>query len=138
VVVVEDEHAMGSAPSTTTPPSLGVTPAAGAGKFTINAAIAGYAPNPNGWNLIGEGVAFARERPRAGDRLRREGDGVLTDGNENPESLHPALHRRRDRPDQLAHGRVNAIGLGRAEVLNPAALQALCSGNQGYMLMTGD
>jgi hypothetical protein len=63
---------------------------------------------------------------------------VLTDGAENHGS-----HTRRyisDVADLISslNGRVFAIGLGRAEVLNPAALQALCSGNNGYMLMTGD
>ncbi|MCL7942292.1 hypothetical protein M8009_18625 [Halomonas sp. ATCH28] len=62
----------------------------------------------------------------------------MTDGAENHRS-----HIRRyiaDVADEVSsmNGRIFAIGLGRAEVLNPAALQALCNGTNGYMLMTGD
>jgi hypothetical protein len=139
VVVLEDEHAMGVCTfDHDAHPVLGVTPAAGAGKLTINAAIAGYAPNPNGWTSIGEGVAFAHGllAPVTGYDVKAM--VVLTDGQENP-----GPYTRRSIADvtdliNSLNGRVYAIGLGRAEVLNPAALQSLCSGNQGYMLMTGD
>jgi hypothetical protein len=115
-----------------------MTPAAGVGKVTINAAIAGYAPNPNGWTSIGEGVAFAHDilAPVTGYDVKAM--VVLTDGQEN----HGPYTRRyiADVADLITslNGHVFAIGLGRAEVLNPTALQALCQGNNGYMLLTGD
>jgi hypothetical protein len=139
VVVLEDEHAMAVCSfDQDAHPKIGMTPAAGAGKLTINGAIAGYAPNPNGWTSIGEGVAFAHGllTPVTGYDVKAM--VVLTDGQENH-----GPHTRRYVADvanlvSSLNGRVYAIGLGRAEVLNPAALQALCSGNNGYMLMTGD
>ena len=139
VVVLEDEHAMAVCSfDHDALPIIGITPAAGIGKLTINAAILGYAPNPNGWTSIGEGVAFAHGivNPVSGYDVKAL--VVLTDGQENH-----GPHTRRyiaDVSDLITslNGRVFAIGLGRAEVLNPAALQALCSGNSGYMLMTGD
>jgi Common central domain of tyrosinase/von Willebrand factor type A domain len=139
VVVLEDEHAMAVCSFDQDPhPGIGMTPAAGAGKFTINAAIAGYSPNPNGWTSIGEGVAFAHGilDPVTGYDVKAM--VVLTDGQEN----HGPYTRRyiADVADLITslNGQVFAIGLGRAEVLNPAALTALCNGNSGYMLMTGD
>jgi len=139
VLTLEDEHAMAVCSfDQDAHPGIGMTAAAGAGKFTINAAIAGYAPNPNGWTSIGEGVAFAHDilAPVTGYDVKAM--VVLTDGQENH-----GPHTRRyiaDVADMINTfgGHVFAIGLGRAEALNPAALQALCNGNSGYMLMTGD
>jgi hypothetical protein len=139
VVVLEEEHAMAVCGfDHDARPGIGMTPAAGTGKFTINGAIAGYSPNPNGWTSIGEGVAFAHGvlNPVIGYDVKAI--VVLTDGQENH-----GPHTRRyisDVVDLISslNGRVYAIGLGRAEVLNPVALQALCNGNSGYMMMTGD
>jgi hypothetical protein len=139
VIVLEDEHAMAVCSfDQDAHPGIGMTPSAGIGKLTINGAIQSYAPNPNGWTSIGEGVAFAHGivNPVTGYDVKAL--VVLTDGQEN----HGPYTRRyiADVADLISslNGRVFAIGLGRAEVLNPAALQALCSGNNGYMLMTGD
>jgi hypothetical protein len=119
-------------------PGIGMTAAAGVGKITINGAIAAYSPNPNGWTSIGEGVALAHDilDPVTGYDVKAM--VVLTDGAENH-----GPHTRRyiaDVADQITslNGRVFAIGLGRPEVLNPTALMELCSGNSGYMAMTGD
>lgn len=139
VVVLEDEHAMSVCTfDHDAHAKLGMTPAAGVGKLTINGAIAGYAPNPNGWTSIGEGIAFAHGLLTPVNGYDVKAMVVLTDGQENH-----GPHTRRYIADVASlinslNGRVFAIGLGRAEVLNPAALQALCSGNNGYMLMTGD
>jgi len=139
VIVLEDENAMAVCSfDQDAHPSIGITPAAGVGKFTINAAIAGYSPNPNGWTSIGEGVAFAHGilDPVTGYDVKAM--VVLTDGQEN----HGPYTRRyiADVADLITslNGRVFAIGLGRAEVLNATALQSLCNGNNGYMQMTGD
>lgn len=139
VLVLEDEHAMAVCSfDQDAHPGVGMTAAAGAGKVVINGAIQGYASNPNGWTSIGEGVAFAHGILTGVAGYDVKAMVVLTDGQEN----HGSYTRRyiADVADLISslNGRVFAIGLGRAEVLNPAALQALCSGNQGYMLMTGD
>lgn len=139
VVVLEEENAMAVCSfDQDAHPGIGMTPAAGVGKLTINGAIASYAPNPNGWTSIGEGIAFAHGilDPVTGYDVKAI--VVLTDGQEN----HGPYTRRyiADVADLIAslNGRVFAIGLGRAEVLNATALQALCNGNNGYMQMTGD
>lgn len=139
VIVLDDQHSMAvSTFDQDAHPGIGLTPAAGAGKVTINAAIAAYAPNPNGWTAIGEGVAFAQGLLAPATGFDVKAMVVLTDGQEE----HGPYARRyiADVTDLInsLNGRVFAIGLGRAEVLNPTALQSLCSGNNGYLLLTGD
>ncbi|ACL65256.1 tyrosinase [Anaeromyxobacter dehalogenans 2CP-1] len=139
VVVLEDTNAMAVCSfDHDAHPGIPMTEAAGAGKLTISAAIQSYAPNPNGWTSIGEGVALAHGIVAPVTDHEVKALVVLTDGEENH-----GPHARRyihDVEDLIAslNGRVYAIGLGRAEILNPVALQALCSGNRGYLLMTGD
>lgn len=139
VVVLDDANAMAVCSFDHDPhPGIPMTDAAGVGKLTITGAIQSYNPNPNGWTSIGEAVAFAHGLVNPLTTHQVKAMVVLTDGAE----IH-GPHTRRyisDVADLIAsmNGRVFAIGLGRAEVLNPAALQALCSGNNGYMLMTGD
>lgn len=139
VVVLDDANAMAVC-SFDHDPHAGIpmTDAAGLGKVTITGAIQSYNPNPNGWTSIGEAVAFAHGLVDPVTTHPIKAMVVLTDGAE----IH-GPHTRRyiaDVADLVSsmNGRVFAIGLGRAEVLNPAALQALCAGNNGYMLMTGD
>jgi hypothetical protein len=139
VVVLDEANAMSvSSFDHDAHPGIGMTDAAGVGKLTITGAIQSYAPNPNGWTSIGEGVAFAHGIVNPVTTHAIKAMVVLTDGAENH-----GPHTRRyiaDVADLITslNGRVFAIGLGRAEVLNAGALQALCSGNNGYMLMTGD
>jgi len=139
VVVLDDDNAMAVCSfDQDAHPGVGITPAAGVGKITINAAIAGYSPNLNGWTSIGEGVAFAHGILDSVAGYDVKAIVVLTDGEEN----HGPYTRRyiADVADLITslNGRVFAIGLGRAEVLNATALQALCNGNNGYMQITGD
>jgi hypothetical protein len=139
VVVLDDSNAMAVCSFDHDPhPGIPMTDAAGVGRLTITGAIQSYNPNPNGWTSIGEAVAFAHGLMNPVTTHQVKAMVVLTDGAE----VH-GPHTRRyiaDVADLITsmNGRVFAIGLGRAEVLNPAALQALCSGNNGYMLMTGD
>lgn len=136
VVVAEDEHGMAVCSFDHDPhPGIGMTPLAGAGRVQVNAAIANYAPNPNGWTSIGEGVAFAHSILDPVTGFDVKAIVVLTDGQENH-----GPHNRRYITDvaDMINERVFAIGLGSAEVLNATALQALCNGNDGYMVMTGD
>ena len=116
-------------------PMIGVTPVAGGGRGMVNGSIASYAPNPNGWTSIGEGLALAHSTLDPVGGYDVKATVVLTDGQENH-----GPHDRRYISDveDLIDERVFAIGLGRPEVLNAAALEDLCNGTQGYMLMTGD
>lgn len=139
VVVLDDVHSMAVCSfDQDAHAGLGITPAAGAGKVQINAALAAYQPNPNGWTSIGEAVAFAQGLLAPVTNVDIKAMVVFTDGQEN----HGPYTRRyiADVADLINSlgGRVYAIGLGRAEVLSPTALSALCSGNNGYLLMTGD
>ena len=105
-----------------------------AGRLAANGQISNYTPNPNGWTSIGEGLARARDllTPVAGYPIKAI--VILTDGAEN----HNGFARRyiADVAGSV-DSRVYAIGLGTAENVQPAALEALCNGHQGYLLMTG-
>ncbi len=114
---------------------IGVTPVAGAGRAMVNASIASYAPNPAGWTAIGEGLALAHGTLDPVTGYDVKATVVLTDGQEN-HGPHDRLYIA-DVEDTIDE-RVFAIGLGRPEVLNAAALEDLCNGTQGYMVMTGD
>jgi len=104
------------------------------GRLAAHGQIGTYAPNPNGWTSIGEAVARARDllTPVTGYPIKAM--VVLTDGAQNHNG-----YTRRYIADVAGSidTRVYAIGLGTAENLNPAALEALCNGHQGYLLMTG-
>lgn len=115
-------------------PGIGVT-SVGTGRFQINAAIAGHGPNPNGWTSVGEAVAFGHGLLDPVTDHPVKALVVLTDGHESHGD-----HDRRYIADVagLIDERVYAIGLGRADAIRPAALQALCDGNDGYLLLTGD
>jgi Common central domain of tyrosinase/von Willebrand factor type A domain len=133
--VIDESNALGIvAFDQDTADLLSVTVADGAGKLQMAGALAGYAPNPEGWTSIGEAVARAHDllAPEAGYDVRAI--VVLTDGQEN----HDGYDRRyiSDVSDLIGEN-VYAIGLGTPEVLNPAALLALCNGHEGYLYMTG-
>lgn len=134
--VTEDEHAIAVCSFDHDPhPGIGMTPLAGIGRITVDGALASYAPNPLGWTSIGEAVAFAHGilNPITGYDVKAM--IVLTDGQENH-----GPHTRRYISDvaDMINANVFAIGLGRPEVLNHAALESLCNGHQGYMEVTGD
>jgi len=104
-----------------------------AARLVTNAHINAYAPNPAGWTSIGEAVARAHDLLAPETSYAVKAIVVLTDGQEN----HDGYTRRyiADVAD-LIDERVYAIGLGTAANLNPAALQSLCDGHEGYLLMT--
>jgi hypothetical protein len=112
-----------------------LTVADAVGRLQLSAAISAYAPNPQGWTAIGEAINFAHDKldPVTGYDIKAT--VVLTDGQENH-----GPHDRLAIADVagLINERVFAIGLGTPANLNPAALQALCNGHDGYMLITGD
>jgi hypothetical protein len=103
----------------------------GPGRLAAHAAIGGYAPNPNGLTAIGDGIELGKALLDASPPFDAKAMIVLTDGIETASK----------RVDEVAAGvigtRVFAIGLGTAESIQPATLQALANGTDGYLLMTG-
>ncbi|MET8179629.1 tyrosinase family protein [Streptomyces sp. NPDC005336] len=112
-----------------------LTRADATGRIQLSAAINSYAPNPDGWTAIGEALSFAQGRLAPVSGYDFKATVVLTDGQENH-----GPYNRLSVTDvaSLIDQRVYAIGLGTPANLSPAALQALCNGHQGYMLITGD
>jgi murein tripeptide amidase MpaA len=102
----------------------------GVGRLAARGHITGHTPNPAGWTSIGDGLllAHAKLAPVTGYDLKAT--IVLTDGHENrPVSIADA--------SAAINERVYAIGLGTAEVIQPAALTAVTNGTGGYLLLTG-
>ena len=135
IEVVEESNAVGIITFDQDPHDrMAVTAMDLPGRLAANGHISTYAPNPNGWTSIGEGLVRARDilTPVAGYAIKAI--VVLTDGAENHNG-----YTRRYIADVAGSidDRVYAIGLGTAENLQPAALEALCHGHQGYLLMTG-
>ncbi|MHA6323783.1 M14 family zinc carboxypeptidase [Roseivivax sp. CAU 1753] len=100
-----------------------------------NGHIAGYGHNPNGWTSIGEAVDRGQQLLGAPSITQDvKAMIVLTDGRENH-----GPHTRQSISDVAGSitDRVYAIGLGEPGALDPSALQSLCNGHQGYMLITG-
>ena len=94
-----------------------------------------YAHNPDGYTSIGEAIAAAQIL-LSDDSVTQEVKAmiVLTDGREE----HSSFDRRFiSEVGGSINSHVYAIGLGTPDNLQPAALQALCNGNMGYMMMTG-
>lgn len=134
--VAEDDHAIAVCSFDQDPhPGIGMTSLSGIGRITVEGALASYAPNPQGWTSIGEAIAFAQGilNPITGYDVKTI--IVFTDGQENH-----GPHTRRYISDvaDMINANVFAIGLGRPEVLNHTALESLCNGHQGYMMVTGD
>ncbi len=104
-------------------------------KITANGHIAGYAHNPNGWTSIGEAVERGQQLLNAPTITQNvKAMIVLTDGREEH-----GPHTRQYISDVAGqiNDRVYAIGLGEPSALEPAALQSLCNGHEGYMMITG-
>lgn len=105
-----------------------------AGRIQLNGAINGYNPNSQGWTAIGEALKFAHDQldPVTGYDIKAT--VILTDGEEN-HGPHDRLFI--DDVQSLINERVYAIGLGTPANIEPAKLQQLCGGHDGYMLITG-
>ena len=96
-------------------------------KNTIN----GFTPNLSGSTAIGDGLERAQLRLNETGGYDNKAVIVLTDGQET-DSKYIA-----DVTDQI-NSRVFAIGLGKAENINPAALNSLTNNTGGYMLLTDE
>lgn len=100
----------------------------GPGRAAAQAAVAAHTPNPAGSTSIGDGVLAGQAVLAGAAGFDTDALVVLTDGQENA----PAWIA-----DVTPGNRTFAIGLGRPEDLNPAALGALVSGD-GWVGVTGD
>jgi hypothetical protein len=108
-------------------------PGGGLGRDGALAAIAAHASNPAGWTAIGDGIELAKAKldaaPGTWDHKTMI---VLTDGIETrPKYISEVA-------DSVVNNKVFAIGMGTAEQIQPAALDALTNGTGGYLLMTGN
>lgn len=107
-------------------------PGGGAGRDAAHAAIAAHASNPAGLTAIGDGIELARAKLDAAGTWDRRAMVVLTDG------IETASKRVAEVADGIVNQQVFAIGLGTAEQIRPATLDALTSATGGYLLMTGN
>jgi hypothetical protein len=103
----------------------------GAGRLAARGQIASYAPNPSGATAIGDGIELGKAKLDAAGAFDAKAMIVLTDGIETASK----------RVSEVAAGvigqRVFGVGLGTADALQPATLDALASNTGGYLLMTG-
>jgi hypothetical protein len=107
-------------------------PGVGGGRDQAIAAIAAHASNPAGWTAVGDGIEMARaDLDAAGAAWDVKAMIVLTDG------IETASKTVAEVADSVIDNRVFAIGMGTAEQIMPATLDALTSATGGYLLMTG-
>lgn len=108
-------------------------PGDGGGRDAAITAIAAHTSTPGGLTAIGDGIELARtqldDAPGSWDAKAMI---VLTDGIETASKYIAEV------ADGVIDNRVFAIGMGTAEQIQPAALDALTSGTGGYLLMTGN
>ena len=106
----------------------------GAGRLYARDDIASYAPDPGGLTSIGDAVQRADDvLAAAGSRYDEMAMIVFTDGVETaPKYLSEVSGLI------AANSKIFAVGLGTAENLDPAALDTLCNGSAGELLLTGN
>ena len=98
-------------------------------RATARSKILSHMPNPHGWTSIGDAVELSHDylSPVTGYDIKAM--IVLTDGHENRSKYISEVA-------SMINERVFAIGLGTAEQIRPAALNALTNDTGGYLLMT--
>jgi hypothetical protein len=120
-------------PSPVMPVTVAGPPVIGMGRINAKAAINAHTPNPLGGTSIGDGVELGHNTLSPVTGFDHKAMVVLTDGHETAAKYlsDPSL-------TGLINDRVYAIGLGKAEQLNPAALSSLANSTGGFLMMTGD
>jgi hypothetical protein len=88
-----------------------------------------YAANPAGLTAIGDGLQRAHDLLSTVTGYDKKATIVLTDGFETARQYITDVASTIDE-------QVFAVGLGTAEELNPAALNQICNGHGGYLLLT--
>ena len=98
-------------------------------RIAARGAVGAHATNLNGWTSIGDGVLMARNTINPVTGYDRKVLIVFTDGVENrPLKIADVMSSIDDR--------TFAIGLGNAQQVSTAALNALTAGTGGYLLLT--
>lgn len=97
----------------------------------MKTAINNFNANPSGNTAIGDGIERALTRLNPISGYDSKSVIVFTDGKET------ASKYIADVSDQI-NNRMFAIGLGKAESINPAALNEVVNANEGYMLLAND
>jgi hypothetical protein len=109
------------------------TPGSGGGRDHAVGAIGSHSSNPSGMTAIGDGIELAKTKlDSAPGTWDHKAMIVLTDG------IETADQRVADVADSVINEKVFAIGMGTAEQIRPATLNALTNGTGGYLLMTGN
>jgi len=90
-----------------------------------------FAPNPNGFTAIGDGVERAQQRLDPVTGFDTKSVVVFTDGKETDAKYISDVAAS-------ITDRVFAVALGRAENIQPTALTALTNGSGGFCVLTGD
>jgi hypothetical protein len=103
----------------------------GAGRLAARGQIASYAPNPSGLTAIGDGIELGKAKLDAAGAFDAKAMIVLTDG------IETASKRVSEVAPGVIGQRVFGIGLGTADGIQPATLDALANDTGGYLLMTG-
>ncbi|MBX2868401.1 MAG: tyrosinase family protein [Acidiferrobacterales bacterium] len=101
----------------------------GTGRSEAVMHIANHTPNPDGYTSIGDGVEKGSELTAAASGFDETAMIVFTDGKENRSKYIADI-------SGLINDKIFAIGLGTASDLNAAALNELCNGSGGELLLT--
>ncbi len=107
-------------------------PIFGTGRVNARAAVSGHTPDPSGLTAIGDGVELGSANLSMATGFDERAMIVLTDGQETAAKYISEVSGLIS-----SNPRIFGIGLGTAEQIQPAALNALTNGNNGYLLMTG-
>jgi subtilisin family serine protease len=100
-------------------------------RAAIKAAVSGFNANPGGLTSIGNGIERAQLRLNPVSGYHSKSIIVFTDGKENRPKFIEEVE------DQI-NERVFAIGLGKAQNISPAALNAITNNSGGYLLLTDE
>lgn len=92
-------------------------------------ALGSYAANPAGTTSIGDGIERAHNDLAGISGYDKKAIIVFTDGEENTPKYLSDI-------SSLINEYVFAVGLGTADELDPAALNTICNGHNGYLLLT--
>lgn len=103
----------------------------GIGRLHARSNINAFSANPDGWTAIGDGIELARQKLDDATSYDQKAMIVLTDG------IETASQYVVDVAASVIDSTVFAIGMGTADEIQPATLNALTDNTGGYLLMTG-
>ena len=98
-------------------------------RSTAVSALGGYAANPSGLTAIGDGIERAHNNLSSVSGYDKKAIIVFTDGFETASKYIADV-------SSLINEQVFAVGLGTADQLQPASLNNICNGHNGYLLLT--